>query len=82
MEEMLSLNADDLCTAILEQSSADQPFDPRALFMNATLNSLTEVALGKRLDINDPEFEAVADNIKTILGNVQHRVLTKVIHSF
>jgi cytochrome P450 len=80
MEEMLSLNADDLCTAILEQTSADKPFDPRAVFMNATLNSLTEVALGKRLDINDPEFEAVAENIKTILGNVQHRVLTKVIH--
>ncbi|CAG5112166.1 Oidioi.mRNA.OKI2018_I69.chr2.g6409.t1.cds [Oikopleura dioica] len=82
MEEMLSINADDLCSAILAQSGEGngKAFDPRVLFMNATLNSLTEVALGKRLDINDPEFESLADNIKTILGNVQHRVLTKVIH--
>ena len=56
-----------------------QGIDPILIFQHGTMNIVTQYTLGKKYDMNDPEFQALAKAAQTIIDHVPHRFVGKIL---
>ena len=78
LDEIIESNAAQLLDVF--KSYNGKIFDPHEIFRAATLNIVTQFAVGKKYELEHPDFKVLCHTMDLIMNNIDSRIISKALH--